>query len=178
MFCLLAVAPSKNNNETNNQQLWLKTADSDVVDTVFCLLAVAPSKNNNETNNCNLRQQTVCSAYSQLRHQKTTTKPTTNNCDLRQQTVACCGHLGGNSSVDWASDWKARRNTDMGSSPRCGKGFLSWSQLPVWTLSQHLYSLRVQLHASTSVCSSKIPNTGGHTIVWTHKNPTHTGRNG
>ena len=46
---------------------------------------------------------------------------------------------------------KPRRNTDAGSGPRWGKGFFSLSQLPVQTLLQCPYSLRVQLHASTSV---------------------------
>ena len=32
------------------------------------------------------------------------------------------------------------------------------------------YSPRVQLHASTSACMLKIPNTGSHTIVWTQEN--------
>ena len=40
----------------------------------------------------------------------------------------------GNSSVGRASDWKARRSTDAGSSPRWGQRFFSQSQLPVQTL--------------------------------------------
>ena len=35
------------------------------------------------------------------------------------------------------------------------------------------YGIRVQAHASTSVCTLKIPNTVSHTIVWTHKNTAH-----
>ena len=38
------------------------------------------------------------------------------------------------SAVGKASDWKAWHNTDAGSSPWCGKGFFSKSQLPVQTL--------------------------------------------
>ena len=38
-------------------------------------------------------------------------------------------HRGENSSVHGTSDWKARCNTDTGSSPRCSKGFFSQSQL-------------------------------------------------
>ena len=30
------------------------------------------------------------------------------------------------------------------------------------------------LHASLSLCMLKIPNTGSQTVVWTHKNTTHT----
>ena len=32
------------------------------------------------------------------------------------------------------------------------------------------HSPLVRLHASTSVCTLQIPNTGNHAIVWTHKN--------
>ena len=39
------------------------------------------------------------------------------------------------------------------------------------------YSLRVQLHASTSVCTLRIPNAGGRAIVWTHRNTAQTDRN-
>ena len=75
---------------------------------------------------------------------------------------------------------KARRNTDAGSSLRCGKGFFSESQLPVnfQRRLSRLYSPRVQSHAATSACALKIPNTGSHTIVWTHENTAHTDRNG
>ena len=38
------------------------------------------------------------------------------------------GWVGG-SSVGWVSDWKARRNTDVGLIPWCGKGFFSRSQI-------------------------------------------------
>ena len=40
----------------------------------------------------------------------------------------------GDSSVGRAFDWNVRHDTDAGSSPRCGKGFFSQSQLPVQTL--------------------------------------------
>jgi len=49
---------------------------------------------------------------------------------------------------------------NTGSSPRYGKGFFSQSQLSVQTLIQCPYSLHVQSHASTSVCTLKIPDTG------------------
>ena len=62
---------------------------------------------------------------------------------------------GRDSSVGRASDWKARSNTDAGSSPRCGKGFFSRSQLPVQTLLRCPYSPRVQSHASTAVHTLK-----------------------
>ena len=84
----------------------------------------------------------------------------------------------GDSSVDRASDRRARRNIDAGSNPRCGKRFFSQIQLPVLTLLRCPYSPREQSHASTSMRTLNIPNTGSHTIVWTHKNTTHTDRNG
>ena len=49
---------------------------------------------------------------------------------------------------------------------------------PVNFLCRLSYGIRVQLHASTSVHTLKIPNTASHTIVWTHKNTAHTDRNG
>ena len=70
----------------------------------------------------------------------------------------------GDSLAGRASDWKVRRNTDMGLSPRCGNGSFSQSQLSLQTLLPCLYSLCVKLHASTSVCMLKIPNVGSHTI--------------
>ena len=61
-----------------------------------------------------------------------------------------------NSSVGRASDWKARRNTDVCTNPRCGKGFFSQGQLSVQTLSRCLYgSPRVQSHASATVRTLK-----------------------
>ena len=55
---------------------------------------------------------------------------------------------------------------------------LSQSQLSMQTLLWCWCSPHVQLHASTAVCTSKIPNIGSCTIVWTHKNTEHTVRNG
>ena len=99
--------------------------------------------------------------------------------------------------TDWTSDnsdwvgleprgaiaqWAERRtekpdNTDAGSIPQSDKGLFSQSQPPVQTLCP--YSPRVQSHVSASVSTLKIPNTGSHTIVWSHKNTPHTGgRNG
>ena len=51
-----------------------------------------------------------------------------------------CIVWSGDSLFSKASDWKARRNTDAGSSPRCGKRFFSQSQLSVQTLWQCPYS--------------------------------------
>ena len=65
-----------------------------------------------------------------------------------------------------------------GSSPRCGKGFVSLSQLPVQTLSRCPYSPNVQSHAPASVYTLKVPNTGNHTIVWTQGNIAQTDSNG
>ena len=59
---------------------------------------------------------------------------------------------GRGSSVGRASDWKARRNTDAGSSPRCGKGFFSQSQLPVKTLLRCPYSPPCAV-ACTNICA-------------------------
>ena len=56
--------------------------------------------------------------------------------------------------------------------------FLSQTQFPVQTLVRCPYSPCVWSHASTSVRTLTIPNTGSHTIVWTHENTTHIGRNG
>ena len=67
------------------------------------------------------------------------------------------------------SDWKARYNTDSGASPQCSKVCFSQSQHSVQALLRCPYSPCVQSHASTSVRTLKIPNTGSHTIVWTHK---------
>ena len=52
------------------------------------------------------------------------------------------------------------------------------SQLPVQTLLRCPHSPGVKSHASISMRTLKIPNTGSHTIVWTHENTTHTDRNG
>ena len=86
---------------------------------------------------------------------------------------------GGNCSVGRASNWKARHNNDAGLSPWCSDGFFSQGRPQVQTLLWCLFNPRVQLHASTSVCRVKIPNTGSHTIVWTHEMwHTCTDRNG
>ena len=78
---------------------------------------------------------------------------------------------------NWASDWKARCSTDGGLSSWCSRRFF-----PRVNFQRRLlrcpYSTRVQSHTSMSVCTLKIPNAGSHTIVWTHKNTTHTDRNG
>ena len=56
------------------------------------------------------------------------------------------------------------------------RNFFSQHQLPVQTLLQCPYSPHVQSHASTSVSTLKIPNTGSRTIVWTQY-CTHIDRN-
>ena len=66
-----------------------------------------------------------------------------------------------------------------GSSSRCGKGFY----FPQSTSSADSLTVSVQppcaiSHASTSVRTLKIPNTGSHTIVWTQENTTHAVRTG
>ena len=55
----------------------------------------------------------------------------------------------GGSSVGGASDRKVRRNTDAGSSPRGGKGFVSQSQLSVQTL-----AVSVQPPFAVACCTS------------------------
>ena len=73
---------------------------------------------------------------------------------------------------------KARRNANANSSSPGREGDFSPSQIPVQTVLRCPYSPCVQSRASTSVCTLKIPNTGSHTVVWTHENTTHAGRNG
>ena len=85
--------------------------------------------------------------------------------------------LNGDSSVDTASDWKTKRNTDAGSCPRCDEGFSPGVNFHCRLL-RCPYSPRVQSHTSTSVRTLKIANIGSHTIVWTHENTPHTDRNG
>ena len=70
------------------------------------------------------------------------------------------------------SNSKAKRSAGAGVSPWCGKGFTPTVNF------QCLCSLSAQSHASASVRTLKIPNTGSNTIVWTHENATHTSRNG
>ena len=61
---------------------------------------------------------------------------------------------GGNSSVGRASDYKARRNTDAGSSLRFGNGFFSSeSQLPMQTVAvSAVQTPRVQF-ACINICA-------------------------
>ena len=66
---------------------------------------------------------------------------------------------------------KPRRNTDAGSSPRCGIGFFSHCQLPVQTLSRCSCAI-----ACINVCAH-VKNCS-HTIVWTQRNTAHTDSNG
>ena len=68
------------------------------------------------------------------------------------------------------------QHADVGSTSQCGKGFFSQNQLSV----QILYG------SCTATCAIayidmhtfKIPSTGSHTLVWTHKNTAGTGRSG
>ena len=60
----------------------------------------------------------------------------------------------GCSSVGRASN---RHAAEVGSIPRCGKGFFSQSQLSVQTLLRVSVQPRVQSHALTSVRTLKIP---------------------
>ena len=79
-----------------------------------------------------------------------------------------------------ATDRNARRNTDVSSTLPYSNGvvcFFSQGQLSVQTLLRGSCRPRVQSHASTSARTIKIPNTDNHTILWTHKNTAHTGRN-
>ena len=89
-------------------------------------------------------------------------------------TLAFCRRLralllvswrGGDSSDGTASHSKARRNTDAGSSPSCGKRVFSQGQLPMQTLTRCPHSPQEKSHASTSVRALKSPNTGSHTII-------------
>ena len=54
----------------------------------------------------------------------------------------------------------------------------SLSQLSVQTLLRCPYSLRLQSHALTSVCTLKISSIGSHTFVWPHQNTARAVRNG
>ena len=79
--------------------------------------------------------------------------------------------------------WKARHNTDVGSSPWCSKGFPPPPPPPESTssadsLTVFLQTLCVKSDASTSVRTFKIPNSHTNVTVWTHENTAHPGRNG
>ena len=62
--------------------------------------------------------------------------------------------------------------------PGAARDVYSKRKLPVLTHLRCSCSPRVQSLASTSVCTVKIPSTGSHTIVWTHKNTAHIDRHG
>ena len=72
----------------------------------------------------------------------------------KQEFIETTWQWGEDNSVSRESDWKARYNTDAGSSPRCGKRFTSQSQFLVQTLLQSI--------SSTSVRTLKISNTDSH----------------
>ena len=67
-------------------------------------------------------------------------------------------------------------NTDVGLSPRCGMEFpprvnfqYRFSSLTVSVQSQ----CAIMCIGSLAMHMLKMPNTGSHTIVWTHENTTH-----
>ena len=70
----------------------------------------------------------------------------------------------GDSSVGKVSDWKARRNTDAGSNPRCSKGFFfsPWDNFPC--------RLSYAVSAQSRVCN-RTQSTSVHTL----KDPKHWG---
>ena len=82
------------------------------------------------------------------------------------------GMRGWDSLVGKVSDWKVGCIADMHSVFLCDKGFFSQSWLSVHILFLFSYSLCVL----KSVSMLKIPNTGSHSIVWTHKNTAPTGK--
>ena len=69
---------------------------------------------------------------------------------------------------------KPRRSIELGLSPWCSKGLFSQSHLSVQTPLQCMYSPHMQSHALRSVHALNPPNTGSHTIVWTHESTAHT----
>ena len=75
---------------------------------------------------------------------------------------------GRNGSVGRMSDWKARRNTDAGSSPRCGKYCFPWSQ-DQRRLSYGAIQPHAQQHASTSAPTLKLTSTGSHIALFGHR---------
>ena len=58
--------------------------------------------------------------------------------------------------------------------PSAARDFYPYSQLPVQTLSRCPYSPRERSHASTSVRTLKIPNTGSHIPLFGHTKIAHT----
>ena len=73
---------------------------------------------------------------------------------------------GRDSSVCRESNWKARRNTDVGLSPRCGKGFYSSPcQLSVGlSYGVHTAPICNRMH-NICVDVKKVPNTCSHCLV-------------
>ena len=77
------------------------------------------------------------------------------------------------------ADSKSRSlNADSGSIPRWGKGLFSLCQLLMQIPLRCSYSPCLYSYASTYARTLKITNTGSYTIVRTHENTAHTGRNG
>ena len=76
-------------------------------------------------------------------------------------------------------DWKPSCNTDAGSSPRCGKGFFSQSQLSVQTFLQCPHSPVCAVACINFRVRVENPKQRQqYTIVWTRRNTAHTDRNG
>ena len=87
-------------------------------------------------------------------------------CDM---SVCTQTKRGQDSSANKTSDRKARRSTDAGSFPQCGKGFFfSQSQLSPQTLSWYSYRPRAQSHASASACTLRISSTVSHIPSFGH----------
>ena len=91
-------------------------------------------------------------------------------CDWEHKMLEMVQVKGWDSSAGTASDWKARHNADMGLSPMCSNNKNS-------PIVNKISADSPTLPASKPVHTLKIPNTGSHTIVWTHKNTPCTGRN-
>ena len=81
--------------------------------------------------------------------------------------------------LSWYSIWlKMHMQYGCRFESKMRQGIVILHQFPVPTFLWCPYSPHVQLCASTSVCTFKIPNTGSHTIVLTQENTAHTDRNG
>ena len=88
----------------------------------------------------------------------------------KKQWTSTQAHLAGvvwtviGQLISKACNWQSRCNTNAGSSPRCGKGFLSFQ----WGVRT------APVRASTSVCKFKIQNTASHIPLFGHTKIQHT----
>ena len=113
------------------------------------------------------------SGFQAVKHSSSFSLSQSNNISRKnaEDWLPCLAHRlqhsnrGRESSEGRAPKWKARRNTNMGSSPWCGKGFFSQSPSSANSFRASVQPTCVQSHASRSVCTLKIPNTGSHTTV-------------